>query len=85
MGGAEGDTFFGGGGSDRFILSGAANWVMDFEPGTDRLEVPGLTTDTALRASADQAGEHVRIGFDGGELYLAWTTVGALDWVDLLV
>ena len=58
---------------------------MDFEPGTDRLEVPGLTTDAALRASAYQVGAHVHIGFDGGALFLAWTTVGALDEVDLLV
>ena len=58
---------------------------MDFEPGTDRLGIPGLATDAALRAGADQVGEHVRIGFDGGELFLAWTTVGALDGVDLLV
>ena len=76
VGGAEGDTFFGQGGADRFVLTGGSSWVMDFEPGIDRVEAPGLTADAAT-----QAGDHVRIGFDGGELFLAWTTVG----VDLLV
>ena len=89
-GGAEGDTFFGhaGGGGDRgwdtFIITDGPNWVMDYEPDVDRIEVPGITTDAALRAAATQAGEHLRIAFEGGDLYLTWTTLAELEGHDLL-
>ena len=81
-GGAEGDTFFGQAGADTFVIAGGRNWIMDFEPGVDNLaasqarEVPG--------SAITQAGEHVRIDFEEGEVYLAWTTLGELAGHDLV-
>ena len=83
MGGAEGDTFFGQDGADTFVVTGGQNWIMDFEPGVDRLVIDGMT-EAALRAGATQAGEHLHVAFDGGDLYLAWTSLAALDGYDLL-
>ena len=74
-GGTEGDTFFGQEGYDRFVIRGGVNWVMDFDEATDWLRIPGIETDSELIASATQVGGHVRIAFDDGDLYLAWTTV----------
>ena len=81
-GGGEGDTFFGQAGADTFVIAGGRNWIMDFEPGVDRFaasqarEVPG--------SAITQAGEHVRIDFEDGEVYLAWTTLGELAGHDLV-
>ena len=83
MGGAEGDTFFGQGGADVFVVAGGTNWVMDFAPGSDRFEISGMT-ETGFRAAATQVGDHVHVALDGGDLYLAWTTLAALEGVDLL-
>ena len=83
-GGAEGDTFFGQGGADTFIVEGGRNWLMDFEPGIDRVSVEGLTVAEA-NAAARQVGYHVHVPFDGGDVYLAWTTLGELAGVDVLV
>ena len=58
---------------------------MDFEAGVDRLQAPDLTTDGALRATATQAGEHLHIAFEGGDLYLAWTTLDDLSGHDVLL
>ena len=82
-GGSEGDTFFGQAGADTFVVAGGRNWIMDFEPGVDRLaasqarEVPG--------SSITQAGEHVRIDLGDGDIYLAWTTVSEVTGADALV
>ena len=50
---------------------------MDFQAGDDRLSAPGL-------AGAQQKGEHLHAAFDGGELYLAFTTLDDLAGHDLL-
>ena len=51
---------------------------MGFEPGEDRLKVSGMTE--AFRAAPARVGEHLHGALpDGGDLYLAWTTLGALD------
>lgn len=83
-GGAEGDTFFGQAGADTFVIAGGRNWVMDFEPGTDRLWIRGLTED-GFTAAARQVGEHVHVLLDDGDLHLAWTTLGELAGQDVLV
>ena len=54
---------------------------MDFEAGDDRLAAPGLA---ARLAGAEQKGEHLHAAFDGGELYLAFTTLDDLAGHDLL-
>ena len=85
VGGAEGDTFFGhgvagpDGDADRFIITGGRNWIMDFSPGADWLSVRGISTDAQLLANATQVGDHLHIGFYGGDLYLAWTTLAELE------
>ena len=56
---------------------------MDFAPGSDRFEISGMT-ETGFRAAATQVGDHVHVALDGGDLYLAWTTLAALEGVDLL-
>ena len=84
-GGSEGDTFFGQAGADTFILAGGVSWVMDFEAGVDRLDLPGIATDAALRSAATQVGEHLRIEFDGGDVFLAWTTLDALEGASVLL
>ena len=49
------------------------NWVMDYDPLVDRLEFEGPVVE------ATQVGAHVRLHFDDGDLYLAWTQLGELD------
>ena len=85
IGGAEGDTFFGQAGADTFYFNGGRNWVMDFEPGTDRLANTGYETSAEVRAAATQVGYHVHVELaDGGDLYLAWTTLGELAGQELV-
>ena len=79
VGGIEGDTFFGGSGADRFIIEGGDNWIMDFNRIHDWLQIEGMKTDAELMANAVQAGDHVHVNFDGGNLYLAWTTLEYLE------
>ena len=67
------------------MIAGGTNWLMDFEPGTDRLSAPGFETSAEVRAAAVQVGAHVQIELDGGgDVYLAWTTLGELADVSLL-
>ena len=69
-GGAEGDTFFGQGGADLFVLVGGTNWIMDWQAEVDRIQAPGLD-----EGSATQLGHHLRLEFDGGEVFFANTTI----------
>ena len=55
---------------------------MDFQAGADRLSGPGLAAGLARAA---QDGEHLKVAFDGGELYLAFTTLDDLAGHDVLV
>ena len=77
MGGAEGDTFFGQAGADTFVIAGGTNWVMDFDD-ADRLDI-GMTLPQ-VQAAATQRGEHLHIELaDGGDLYLANTTLAEIE------
>ena len=52
---------------------------MGFDPGADRREISGMT-DAGFRTSAPQVDEHLHVALlEGGDFYLAWTTLGALD------
>ena len=52
---------------------------MGFEPGVDRIEVSDMT-EAGFQAAATQIGGHLHVALpEGGDLYLAWTTLGALD------
>ena len=68
IGHADGTIFFGQAGEDLFVYHGGQSWVMDFDPILDDLNFQGRT----LR-EATQAGDHVRLSFHDGDLYLAWT------------
>ena len=57
---------------------------MDFEAGSDRLAIAGLTA-SGLSARATQVGEHLHVALDGGDLYLAWTTLDDLAGQDVLI
>ena len=57
-------TYFGHEGADVFVGNSDVNWIMDFEPGIDRLDLPMV---------------------DEQDVYLAWTTLGDLAGVDVLV
>ena len=82
MGGAEGDTFFGQGGADTFVIAGGTNWVMDFDD-ADRLFL-GMTLPE-VQAAATQLGEHLHIALaGGGDLYLANTTLAEIEADHLL-
>ena len=67
-----------------FEIAGGTNWVMDFEAGSDRLAIAGLTAG-GLAARATQDGEHLYIALDDGDLYLAWTTLDDLAGHDVLI
>ena len=57
---------------------------MDFEPGTDRLAGTGFEATAEVRAAAVQVGAHVHIELaDGGDVRLAWTTLG--EFADVLL
>ena len=52
---------------------------MGFEPGVDRIEVSDMT-EAGFRAAATQVGERLDAALpEGGDLYLAWTTLGAFN------
>ena len=57
--------------------------MIDSEAGPDRLDLPGIDTDGQWTARATQVGEHLHIAFDGGGLYLAWTTLDDLVGQDV--
>ena len=74
----------GQGGAGRFVVAGGTNWLMDFEPGTDRLGGTGFETSAEVRAAAVQVGAHVQIELaEGGDVYPAWTRLGELADVSL--
>ena len=82
IGGAEGETFFGQGGADTFVIRGGVSWVMDFDE-SDRLDI-GMTLPQ-VQAAATQLGAHLHIDLaGGGDLYLANTTIAALDADNLI-
>lgn len=70
-----GDTFFGQGGADRFIVGSGPSWIMDYEPGVDRIESemegPGWS-------GWYQVGAHAANDFAQGTVFVAWTTVDDL-------
>ena len=82
IGGNEGDTFFGQGGADVFVVAGGLNWIMDFD-GADRLDV-GMTL-AQVQAAATQAGTHLHVALEGGDLYLANTTLADIGAENLIV
>ena len=52
---------------------------MGFEPGVDRLEISGMI-EAGFRTATTRVGEHLHVALpEGGDLYLAWTTLGAFD------
>ena len=59
--------------------------AIDFDGGTDRLDLPDLDTEAQWTARATQVGEHLHIALDGGDLYLAWTTLDDLAGQDVLI
>ena len=67
------------------MVARGTNLVIDFEAGTDRLDLPGLDTEAQWTARATQVGEHLHIALDGGDLYLAWTTLDDLAGQDVLI
>ena len=93
-GGRVGDTFWGEEGEDRFVLVAATtevpqagepvppdegpnvSWIMDFQPGVDEIVAPGFTNMAS--AHLTQLGDHVRLDYDGGAVFLAWTTIAEL-------
>ena len=82
IGGNEGDTFFGQGGADVFVVAGGLNWIMDFD-GADWLDV-GMTL-AQVQAAATQAGTHLHVALEGGDLYLANTTLADIGADNLIV
>ena len=80
LGGLEGDTFLGQAGTDTFVVAAGGNGVMDFEPGTDRIEASGLTDDN-LAPRATQVGEHLHIAFHGGSAVSACIRLERLEIV----
>ena len=67
-----------------FVIAGGTNRVIDFEAGTDRLAIGGLTAG-GFAARGTQVGEHLHVAFDAGDLYLAWTTLDDLTGQDVLI
>ena len=59
------------------------NWMIDSEARMDRLDLPGIDTKGQWTARATQVGEHLHIALDGGDLYLAWTTLDDLAGQDV--
>ena len=55
------------------------SWIMDFEPGLDEIEAPGLPDLTLSTAHLTQLGDHVRVDYEGGAVFLAWTTIAELQ------
>ena len=52
---------------------------MGFVPGVDRLKISDMS-EAGFRAAATQADEYLYVALpEGGDLYLAWTTLGTLD------
>lgn len=77
MDGAGEDTLWGGGGTDVFVLSGDSrtDWIRDFEPGTDRLDLSDwgrFYTVDAFQITATGTGAEIRLG----EELLRLDTVG---------
>ena len=52
---------------------------MGFEPSVYQLKISDMT-EAGFRAAATQVDEHLYVALpEGGDLYLAWTTLGTLD------
>lgn len=77
-GGAGDDTLEGGPGYDRFVLQAGTNWILDYEPGIDEIDAPGLTDLATARIT--QVGDHLLVDYDGGAVILANTTPEEVGW-----
>ncbi|KFE33461.1 DUF4214 domain-containing protein [Thioclava atlantica] len=65
--GAGSDSLWGGAGKDVFVLDadGRTDWIMDYEPGTDRLDMSSMAwfyTKDALDITSTATGAEIRIG-----------------------
>lgn len=82
-GGAEGDTYFGQEGADTFVIRGGTNWVMDFDS-VDRLSI-GMNL-SQVQGAATQLGDHLHVALaNGGDLYLALSTIADIEADNLIV
>ena len=86
IGNIELTTFFGGQDADTFDVNGGINWIMDFEPGTDRIDAT-LGAGQTIQSIATEQGDHLLLDFGsgGGRVWLAWTTLADLAGVDVLL
>ena len=90
VGSAAGALFFGDGAetgfADTFDVNGGVNWIMDFEPGIDRIDAT-LPAGRTIDSIATQVGEHLLLDFSdgGGQVWLANTTLAELAGIDVLV
>ncbi|OOY27724.1 hypothetical protein BMI90_10960 [Thioclava sp. L04-15] len=65
--GAGADSLWGGAGADIFVLDadGQTDWIMDYEPGTDRLDLSGMAwfySKDALDITSTATGAEISIG-----------------------
>ena len=86
VGNAETTTFFGQEDADTFDVNGGVNWIMDFEPGIDRIGAT-LPVGRNIESIATQNGPHLLLDFGdgGGQVWLANTTLANLAGVDVVV
>ena len=86
VGNAETTTFFGEQDADIFDVNGGVNWIMDFEPGVDRIAAT-LGAGQAIESIASQHDMHLLVDFGAGgdQVWLANTALADLAGVDVLV
>lgn len=78
-GSSDGGAMFGHAGADTFVFGGGVLWLMDWQPGIDR--VAGLDGPTG---EATAVGEHVRLDLSGetsGQIFIANSTLGEIDGI----
>ncbi|MEM9059696.1 MAG: right-handed parallel beta-helix repeat-containing protein [Pseudomonadota bacterium] len=80
-GGSGVDVLQGGAGADVFAFSaeGGADVVLDFQAGTDRLDIGFLTSGASLRAMETSTGVLIMFGPGDGQVLLAGVTENELS------
>ena len=78
LGGGDGrDLLSGGTGSDSLY---GGDWLVGSAEGGTLVRTGRTSSSSRAASTPAQVGEHLDVALpEGGDLYLAWTTLGALD------
>ena len=85
FGGSGGDTLQGGNGNDLFIYSGGRDVIIDFKPGSDRIDLSAYVSSFEdILAVAQDTPDGVMLGDEDGSIVISGVSLNSLSAGDFL-